>query len=120
MPGMSNDSPRCREVKRLFALRNVEGLTYRQLSEYSGIPAGTLNWWAHRLRHEVVNDDGREHGINPLLYLRDVLFAVSSTPASKVATLTPREWKAREGEQQRLRRSRDAVARAVQSLAFRA
>jgi transposase len=62
----------------------------------------------------------REHGINPLLYLRDALSAVSSTPTSKVATLTPKAWKAREGEQQRLQRSRDAVARAVQSLTFRA
>lgn len=34
----------------------------------------------------------REHGISPLLYLRDVLHAVSVTPASRVADLTPLGW----------------------------
>lgn len=34
----------------------------------------------------------REHGISPLLYLRDVLHAVSVTPASRVAELTPLGW----------------------------
>ncbi len=34
----------------------------------------------------------REHGISPLLYLRDVLHAISTTPASQVGQLTPRGW----------------------------
>jgi len=55
---MVNNSDRRREIKRLFALREAEGLTYRELSEHSGIPLGTLNWWAHRLRHEAACDDG--------------------------------------------------------------
>ncbi|MFQ5506769.1 MAG: transposase domain-containing protein, partial [Planctomycetota bacterium] len=35
----------------------------------------------------------KELGINPLLYLRDVLPAISSTPASRVGDLTPKGWK---------------------------
>ncbi|UTW11988.1 transposase domain-containing protein [Marinobacterium rhizophilum] len=34
------------------------------------------------------------HGINPYTYLTDVLLRVSSHPASEVADLTPRLWKA--------------------------
>ncbi len=60
----------------------------------------------------------REHRVNPLLYLRDVLSAVSSTPKSKIRTLTPRAWKAREAEQERAQRNQDAIARAVRSLTF--
>lgn len=60
----------------------------------------------------------REHRINPLLYLRDVLSAVTSTPASKMRTLTPRGWKAREQEEERAARAQEAVARAIQSLTF--
>ena len=55
---MDKHSDRRREIKRLFALRDSEGLTYRELSDHSGIPLGTLNWWSHRLRHEVAEDDG--------------------------------------------------------------
>ncbi|MCB9889582.1 MAG: transposase [Planctomycetes bacterium] len=36
----------------------------------------------------------REHGINPLLYLRDVLHRISTTPQSRIRELTPRGWKA--------------------------
>lgn len=54
---MDKNGDRRREIKRLFALRDSEGLTYRELSDHSGIPLGTLNWWAHRLRHEA-DDDG--------------------------------------------------------------
>ena len=39
----------------------------------------------------------RELGVNPLLYLRDVLRAVSTTPASEVQRLTPRGWKRAHG-----------------------
>ena len=41
----------------------------------------------------------RELGISPLLYLRDVLRAVSTTPASEVSTLTPRAWKERKASE---------------------
>lgn len=60
----------------------------------------------------------REHGVNPLLYLRDVLSAVRSTAPSDIGSLTPRGWKAREAEADRARRSQEAIARAVQSLSF--
>ena len=43
---------RRREVQRWLALRDREGLTYRNLSARSGIPANTLAHWAWRLRRE--------------------------------------------------------------------
>ena len=55
---MSNDSrQRRREIKRLFALRETQGLTFGELSDHSGIPVGTLRWWSHRLRCEESDDD---------------------------------------------------------------
>jgi hypothetical protein len=43
---------RRREVQRWLSLRDREGLTYRDLSARSGIPANTLAHWAWRLRRE--------------------------------------------------------------------
>lgn len=43
---------RRREVQRWLALRDREGLTYRDLSARSGLPANTLAHWAWRLRRE--------------------------------------------------------------------
>ena len=40
------------EVRRWLKLRDREGLTYRDLSARSGIPANTLAHWAWRLRRE--------------------------------------------------------------------
>lgn len=40
------------EVERWLALRDREGLTYRELSQRSSIPANTLTDWAWRLRRE--------------------------------------------------------------------
>jgi len=37
-------------MRRLVRRREREGLSYATLSAMSGIPAGTLAWWAHRLR----------------------------------------------------------------------
>jgi transcriptional regulator with XRE-family HTH domain len=37
-------------MRDLFALREADGLTYRELSELSGVPQGTLSWWAAELR----------------------------------------------------------------------
>jgi hypothetical protein len=39
----------------------------------------------------------KELRINPLLYLRDVLRAVATTPATEVQRLTPRGWKLAHG-----------------------
>lgn len=55
---MSKRSMRRREMERLFAIREAEGLS-----------------------------------------LRDVLRAVSTTPASEVSTLTPRAWKERKASE---------------------
>jgi transcriptional regulator with XRE-family HTH domain len=50
---MSKRSQRRREIERLFALRDREGLSLRELAEHSGIPCGTLSWWSHQLRQET-------------------------------------------------------------------
>jgi len=50
---MSKRTQRRREIERLFALRDREGLSLRELAEHSGIPYGTLSWWSHQLRQEA-------------------------------------------------------------------
>jgi hypothetical protein len=46
------------EVRRLLVRRSAEGLTYRELSRESGIPAGTLAWWSSRLRAKGAGEAG--------------------------------------------------------------
>src|SRR5688572_4452411 len=41
---------RRREMERWLALREREGLTFRELASRSGISAGTLGHWAWKLR----------------------------------------------------------------------
>ena len=60
----------------------------------------------------------REHGINPLLYLRDVLHMISTTPHSHVGDLTPRGWKAVGDVIDRQKRAKQAIADVVQGLEF--
>ena len=60
----------------------------------------------------------REHGINPILYLRNVLLLVSTTPHSRIGDLTPRGWKAVGDEIDRRKRAQDAIASAVRQLVF--
>ena len=59
------------EMVTLLALRDREGLTFRELSARCGVPAATLNWWSWRLRREaqpaftelsVVDDDASGEG----------------------------------------------------------
>jgi len=40
-------------------------------------------------------------GVDPFLYLRDVIDRVSTHPASRVLELTPREWKRMRDEHRR-------------------
>ena len=61
----------------------------------------------------------KELGINPLVYLRDVLRAVSTTPASRVHELTPIGWKRTVEERQRADQlSHAAIAAVVSKLVF--
>lgn len=43
------------EIERLLRRRERQGLTYRELSEESGIPIPTLCWWSKKLKREVVD-----------------------------------------------------------------
>ena len=49
---MKRRSRRRREIERLLSERESKGLSLRALSDRSGIPAGTLSWWSHKLRTE--------------------------------------------------------------------
>jgi len=40
------------DIERLLARRARRGLTFRELSEESGIPIPTLSYWASKLRRE--------------------------------------------------------------------
>ena len=37
-------------MERLLALREREGLTYREAARRGGVSAGSLAWWSWRLR----------------------------------------------------------------------
>ncbi len=43
---------RRRDIKRLLRKRERQGLTYRELSEDSGVPIPTLSWWSRKLERE--------------------------------------------------------------------
>jgi hypothetical protein len=51
---------RPRELERLLRRRERLGLTYRELSEESGIPIPTLSWWSRRLREVPAGGDSCE------------------------------------------------------------
>jgi transcriptional regulator with XRE-family HTH domain len=40
-------------IERLLRRRERDGLTYRELSEGSGIPIPTLAWWSRKLEREA-------------------------------------------------------------------
>lgn len=61
----------------------------------------------------------REHGINPLLYLADVLREVSTTPASRIRDLTPTAWRRRQRQIIEAQRSKAAIANVVRDLVFK-
>jgi len=47
------------EMRVLLERKAREGLTYPQLSQLTGIPRGTLAWWAHRLKKEGLPEERR-------------------------------------------------------------
>jgi transposase len=67
------------------------------------VPTGRKNWlfcWTEVGAERVAVIQSllvtcRLHGVDPYVYLVDVLQRISEHPASRVAELTPREWKAR-------------------------
>lgn len=69
------------------------------------IPMGRRNWlfcWSELGAKQVgviqsLITTCRLHGVDPSVYLTDVLQRVAIHPASEVATLTPRQWKAHHG-----------------------
>ena len=71
---------RRREVQRWLALREREGLTFRELARRSGICAGTLGHWAWRLRRE--ERDGRGHRGGFVELVPDA--AAEAAPSSRV------------------------------------
>jgi NADH:ubiquinone oxidoreductase subunit len=48
------------QVARLLRRRERHSLTYRELSEESGIPSRTLAWWSWKLRQERESPRGCE------------------------------------------------------------
>ena len=46
-------------MERLLERRAREGLTFRELSEESGIPIPTLSYWASKLRREGAEVEAR-------------------------------------------------------------
>ena len=48
------------EIERLLARRRRNGLTFRELSEESGIPIPTLSWWSRKLSLESEETDSEE------------------------------------------------------------
>jgi hypothetical protein len=46
------------EMRRLLGMREREGLTFRELAERSGVPVGTLAFWAWKLRQEARSSPG--------------------------------------------------------------
>lgn len=52
---------RRREMERWLALGEREGLTFRELAERSGIPVGTLAWWAWAAAPGRTAPSGRRH-----------------------------------------------------------
>ena len=55
---MSHRHPRP-DILRLLERRARYGLTFRELSEESGIPIPTLSYWASKLRRDGVELDAR-------------------------------------------------------------
>ena len=67
---MARDDARRDRIRRLLDRREREGLTFRELAERSGIPAGTLGSWAWKLRQEAAAQE--DTGFVELVEAEDV------------------------------------------------
>jgi hypothetical protein len=74
-------------VQRWLKIRHREGLTYRELSARSGIPANTLAHWAWRLRRE--GKSGRSERV-AFVEVSSTTGANSSVPKVEIITRTDR------------------------------
>ncbi|MCP4119558.1 MAG: hypothetical protein GY944_11850 [bacterium] len=45
------------DIQRLLERRSRHGLTFREISEESGIPIPTLSYWAAKVRREAEDDE---------------------------------------------------------------
>lgn len=82
MGGMKNIDRR-ESIQRWLAERRERGLTFKQLSECSGIPVPTLTGWAWRLRKEEASLDG-SLGVAPFVEIGVRRASVPSSPFSQM------------------------------------
>jgi len=75
---------RRRQIQQWLAIRERDGLTYRELSRRVGVPANTLAHWAWRLRRDAAD---RPSGGSKFIELIDPS-APHDTPSSRVEIVT--------------------------------
>jgi hypothetical protein len=44
------------DIERALVRREAQGLTFDELALRTGIPAGTLSYWSHKLRREAMDE----------------------------------------------------------------
>ncbi len=64
------------EMEALLAMRESEGLTYRELAEQSGVPIFTLNYWAMKFRKESQVDAAEPELLRVELLEQDMTHAI--------------------------------------------
>ena len=71
-------------IRRLLAEPETSGESYASLSRRSGIPAGTLAWWAHRDRQ---GDSGRSTAFVELRVKDDCGADAAARPTPDILTV---------------------------------
>lgn len=75
-----------KEMERLLARRRRRGLTWAELSEETGVPRSTLEWWQRRLR------DGDDRTRDP-----EFVEVTVMPPAARAGAIVPIEVILRSG-----------------------